>query len=264
MNPSPSSRWTGWTAARPCTPTAPSATFRAGSWRSATWTTRSTSTATVATARAPAAALLPKHWPSRWTTRTARSRRSSTARTFTSGRAHTVYQYFSGLASRTGFFSTPLRRRLGQRDRPRLPPVTGAPARRTSELPFRLFSPATGTVTDSVTLRAPNLGNKDRLSFNRIVRETRGGTLIVFADPIWPKLETLVLTFSGLQRHPSPAVSRVPGDAPGRGDRTLGLGGAVLEGSGDDADRPGGPGCPRQLLGQPGVRGGVGPDLVPT
>ena len=67
-----------------------------------------------------------------------------------------------------------------------------------SELPFRLFSPATGTVTDSVTLRAPNLGNKDRLSFNRIVRETRGGTLIVFADPIWPKLETLVLSFSGL------------------------------------------------------------------
>ena len=67
-----------------------------------------------------------------------------------------------------------------------------------SELPFQLFYPATGTVTDSVTLRAPNLGNKDRLSFNRIVRETRGGTLIVFADPIWPKLETLVLSFSGL------------------------------------------------------------------
>ena len=53
-------------------------------------------------------------------------------------------------------------------------------------------------MTDSVTLRAPNLGNKDRLSFNRIVRETRGGTLVVFADPIWPKLETLVLSFSGL------------------------------------------------------------------
>ena len=65
-------------------------------------------------------------------------------------------------------------------------------------LPFRLFYPAVGTVTDSVTLRAPNLGNKDRLSFNRILRETRGGTLVVFADPIWPKIQTLVLTFSGL------------------------------------------------------------------
>ncbi len=80
---------------------------------------------------------------------------------------------------------------------PMPPAVTvGTPA--PSELPFQLFFPATGTVTDSVTLRAPNLGNKDRLSFNRIVRETRGGTLVVFADPIWPKLETLVLSFSGL------------------------------------------------------------------
>jgi hypothetical protein len=54
-------------------------------------------------------------------------------------------------------------------------------------------------VTDSVTLRAPNLGNKDRLSFNRVLRETRGGTLIVYADPIWPKIQTLVLSFSGLR-----------------------------------------------------------------
>ena len=66
-------------------------------------------------------------------------------------------------------------------------------------LPFQLFYPADGAVTDSVMLRAPNLGNKDRLSFNRILRETRGGTLIVFADPIWPKIQTLVLTFSGLR-----------------------------------------------------------------
>jgi hypothetical protein len=64
---------------------------------------------------------------------------------------------------------------------------------------FQLFYPAEGVVTDSVTLRAPNLGNKDRLSFNRILRETRGGTLIVFADPIWPKIQTVVLTFSGLR-----------------------------------------------------------------
>lgn len=63
---------------------------------------------------------------------------------------------------------------------------------------FQLTFPATGTVTDSVTLRSPNLGNKDKLSFNRISRETRGGTLVVFADPIWPKIQTLVLTFSGL------------------------------------------------------------------
>ncbi len=64
--------------------------------------------------------------------------------------------------------------------------------------PFQLVYPASGTITDSVTLRAPNFGNKDRLGFNRVLRETRGGTLIVFADPIWPKIQTLVVNFSGL------------------------------------------------------------------
>ena len=51
-----------------------------------------------------------------------------------------------------------------------------------------------------VALRSPEFGNKDRLQFNRISRETRGGTLVVFADPMWPKVETLVLTFSGLTK----------------------------------------------------------------
>ena len=37
------------------------------------------------------------------------------------------------------------------------------------------------------------------MTFNRISRETRGGTLIVYADPIWPKIQTLALTFSGLR-----------------------------------------------------------------
>jgi hypothetical protein len=68
------------------------------------------------------------------------------------------------------------------------------------QVPFQLVYPATGAVTDSVSLKAPNLGNQDRLAFNRINRETRGGTLIIHADPIWPKTETLILTFSGLLR----------------------------------------------------------------
>ena len=66
--------------------------------------------------------------------------------------------------------------------------------------PFQLVYPATGEVTDSVTLRAPELGNKDRLAFNRVNRETRGGTLIVFADPMWPKIQTQVLTFTALRK----------------------------------------------------------------
>ncbi len=87
---------------------------------------------------------------------------------------------------------------VGEGSGPTPPPVTIGPLEHVA-LPFQLFYPAEGVVTDSVTLRAPNLGNKDRLSFNRILRETRGGTLIVFADPIWPKIQTLVLTFSGLR-----------------------------------------------------------------
>lgn len=64
--------------------------------------------------------------------------------------------------------------------------------------PFQLVYPVTGPFSDTLTLRAPNLGNRDRSQMNRISRETRGGTLIVYADPIWPKIQTLVLNFSGL------------------------------------------------------------------
>lgn len=83
---------------------------------------------------------------------------------------------------------------------PTPPPVTLLNPLSGIEVPFQLIYPAEGTVLDSVTLRAPELGNKDRLSFNRVIRETRGGTLVVFADPMWPKIQTLALTFSGLKR----------------------------------------------------------------
>jgi hypothetical protein len=86
----------------------------------------------------------------------------------------------------------------GPEGAPTPPSVTIGPPEHVA-LPFQLFYPAEAVVTDFVQLRAPNLGNKDRLGFNRILRETRGGTLIVFADPIWPKIQTLVLTFSGLR-----------------------------------------------------------------
>ena len=79
------------------------------------------------------------------------------------------------------------------------PPPSTLPA--ASELTgFRLLFPSSGSPTDEIVLRAPNLGDIDRLAFDRINRETRGGTLVVFADPIWPKIETLVLQFSVLQK----------------------------------------------------------------
>jgi hypothetical protein len=65
---------------------------------------------------------------------------------------------------------------------------------------FQLSYPALATPTDTVELRAPELDNIDRLSFTRINRETRGGKLSVFADPAWPKTETIIATFVGLTR----------------------------------------------------------------
>ncbi len=61
------------------------------------------------------------------------------------------------------------------------------------QLSYPLNSP-----TDILTLRGPELGNQNNLNFQRINRETRGGTLTIYADPIWPKMETMILEFYGL------------------------------------------------------------------
>lgn len=61
----------------------------------------------------------------------------------------------------------------------------------TLTLTFPFVSP-----TSTLVLRNPDFQNRDRLSFNRINRETRGGTLIVFADPTWPKQQNLILQIS--------------------------------------------------------------------
>lgn len=50
-----------------------------------------------------------------------------------------------------------------------------------------------------VELRNPSFGNRDRLIFNRINRITRGGTLVVFADPKWPKSQILNMQFDALK-----------------------------------------------------------------
>lgn len=84
-------------------------------------------------------------------------------------------------------------------DAPTPPPTTLQGPMAGIQVPFQLVYPSTGTVTDSLSLETPNLGNLDRLSFNRVMRETRGGTLVVYADPVWPKVQTLVLSFSNLK-----------------------------------------------------------------
>ena len=85
----------------------------------------------------------------------------------------------------------------------------------------------TTSPTVTVPLRSPEFGNKDRLQFNRISRESRGGTLVVFADPMWPKVETQVLTFIGLSFTQSQVLLTSFGP-PRSGSGLRRLGGALI------------------------------------
>lgn len=60
--------------------------------------------------------------------------------------------------------------------------------------------------TTAVVLRNPQFGNVDRLSFDRINRETRGGTLIMFALSKWPKQQTMNVTVTALKRSQKDAL----------------------------------------------------------
>lgn len=52
----------------------------------------------------------------------------------------------------------------------------------------------------SVTLRNPEIDNIRRTAFDRVVRETRGGNLIVYRDPNWNVVQTLLFTIVALKR----------------------------------------------------------------
>lgn len=58
-----------------------------------------------------------------------------------------------------------------------------------------LESIETGTVA---ILRNPESDDNERLGFNRINRETRGGELNVYGDPTWAKVNTLLFTITAL------------------------------------------------------------------
>lgn len=49
----------------------------------------------------------------------------------------------------------------------------------------------------SVSLPSPEFGNQEELGLTRIQRETRGGDLIVYSDPIWPKTKVFKMQFAG-------------------------------------------------------------------
>lgn len=52
----------------------------------------------------------------------------------------------------------------------------------------------------TVTLRDPDFGDTDTIESRRIQRKSRGGDLIMYRDPMWPKTETFTFEFSYLKR----------------------------------------------------------------
>ena len=60
---------------------------------------------------------------------------------------------------------------------------------------FVLESIDDGTV---LVLRSPETDDGDRIGFNRVNRETRGGELNVFSDPDWAEVNTLLFTITAL------------------------------------------------------------------
>jgi hypothetical protein len=69
------------------------------------------------------------------------------------------------------------------------------PQRLTFDANMAVESISTG---DILVLRNPETDDKDRIGFNRINRETRGGELNVFGDPGWAKVNTLLFTIVAL------------------------------------------------------------------
>lgn len=63
---------------------------------------------------------------------------------------------------------------------------------------FSLYTPYLGVPASEITLRKPELDNRDRNAYSRARGETRGGKLLVYSDPIWPNVRTLVVTVIGL------------------------------------------------------------------
>ncbi len=52
--------------------------------------------------------------------------------------------------------------------------------------------------TNTLTLRCPDFGNRNRVEFQRINRRSIGGTLLIWADQQWPKNENINITIKAL------------------------------------------------------------------
>ena len=63
---------------------------------------------------------------------------------------------------------------------------------------FKIYWPSRGGRSEEVIIRAPNFGNIGRTKHSRVNRETRGGKIIVYNDPVWPSVKSINVTMQGL------------------------------------------------------------------
>lgn len=77
---------------------------------------------------------------------------------------------------------------------PTPPPATYAAA---NPVAYRLRW-TDGMTADELALPKPSLGNRHRVTGQRVNTETRGGHLVIYADPNAPTVKTLLLTFTRL------------------------------------------------------------------
>jgi len=71
------------------------------------------------------------------------------------------------------------------------PPSATVPVE-TPQGDFQLYYPVVGP-TDTITLRGPELDDRERLHYQRINRNSRGLSLQIYADPQWPKVKHLAI-----------------------------------------------------------------------
>lgn len=80
-------------------------------------------------------------------------------------------------------------------------PSTDLPLKQyTGEDRFIMYYPSRGERVTEVVLRAPLFGDRDRNAYTRINRESRGGDLIVYADPNWPSIRNMLVTITGITK----------------------------------------------------------------
>jgi len=91
-------------------------------------------------------------------------------------------------------------------DAPAPPPTTIPAADEAVTKGIRLRYPAVAPTDEVIVERSMSIGDILRFGFDRVARESRGGTQLVYVDPDWPTRRVLSFSASGVKRTTALAV----------------------------------------------------------